>query len=80
MGLVARYLESRGISTVSLSNLAAASERVKPPRALLVPGPRGQTAGKPHDRAEQRRRVEAALDLLEHAQTGGVLKTLNPAP
>lgn len=40
---------------------------------LQVEGPRGQTAGPPHNRPEQTGRVLAALRLLEIADTPGQL-------
>lgn len=73
MGLFARYLEDRGISTVTLSNLRGRSLKVKPPRTLLVPDRRGETAGPPGDRQAQERRVVAALRLLETATEPGTL-------
>ncbi|NMP24445.1 hypothetical protein [Sulfobacillus harzensis] len=71
-----RYLEAHGFTTVGLSNLRRYTQRVFPPRTVLVPGPRGRTAGPAHDRREQRRRVTAALELLATANEPGVVLDL----
>lgn len=76
MGLLQRQLEENGFYTVGLSNLPGATKRVLPPRTLIVPGPRGQTAGPPHDVGEQRRRVAAALDLISNGREPGMIVQL----
>lgn len=59
--------------TVGLSNLTSYTRRVLPPRTLMVPPPRGETAGPADDRDEQRRRVRAALELLETLKEPGII-------
>ena len=65
VGLVAAELERHGIATVALQLLRHVAERVRPPRALLVPFPHGYAldrAGEPH---RQHAVIEAAFRLLE---------------
>lgn len=75
MGLLARYIEESGIPTVMLANLQGRTAKIKPPRTLLVPGPRGETAGPPEDRHSQKRRVESGLRLLETVKNPGEIVT-----
>lgn len=64
MGLVARELEPRGISTVCLMMLEAVAEKVRPPRALLVPFGWGQPLGPPGEAGTHERVARAALAML----------------
>ena len=65
VGLVAAELERRGIATVTLQLLRRVAERVRPPRALIVPFPHGYPLDSPGDPVRQRAVLEAALRLLE---------------
>jgi hypothetical protein len=65
VSLVAAELERQGISTVVLQLLRVATERVRPPRALLVPFRHGYPLDQPNDPARQHAVIEAALKLLE---------------
>lgn len=65
MGLVAAELERQGIATVVIQLLRQIAERVRPPRALLVPFRHGYPLGRPDDPARQHAVIEAALRLLE---------------
>ena len=65
MGLVAAELERQGIATVAIQLLRQIAERVRPPRALLVPFRHGYPLGRPDDPAQQHAVIEAALRLLE---------------
>jgi len=65
VSLVAAELERRGIASVAIQLLREVAERVRPPRALLVPFPHGYPLGRPGDAAFQRRVIESALRLLE---------------
>jgi hypothetical protein len=65
VGLVAAELERQGIATVAIQLLRWVAERVRPPRALLVPFRHGYPLGGPNDPAQQRAVLEAALALLE---------------
>ena len=59
-------IEKSGIPTVSISLLREVTERVRPPRALVVNRPLGYPLGAPHDKDLQKRIVTAALELLAH--------------
>lgn len=65
VGLIGAELERQGISTVALQLLRDVAERLRPPRALLVPFGHGYPLGKPNDPSGQRAVLEAALQLLE---------------
>jgi hypothetical protein len=67
VSLVGAELERQGIATVAVQLLRFVAERVRPPRALVVPFPHGRPLGRPHDPAVQRAVVLAALALLERA-------------
>ena len=64
MGLIARGLEAAGIATVITTWNAGRTRVTAPPRATFTRLARGATLGKPHDRAQQRRVLEATLALL----------------
>ena len=64
MSLVAAELEQRGISTVVIQLLRLATEKVRPPRALMVPFRHGYPLGAPNDPELQRAVLTAALNLL----------------
>lgn len=64
VGLIASVIEKRGIPTVGLSLLRAVTEKVKPPRTLVVPFPFGYPLGEPDHPALQRAIIETALNLL----------------
>lgn len=63
--LVAAELERRGIATVCVQLLREIAEKVRPPRALVVPFKHGFPLDKPGDPARQIAVIEAALALLE---------------
>jgi hypothetical protein len=71
VGLIARSLEAAGVPTTSLTSAWSITAAVNPPRAAFVDHPLGRTAGKPHDRAGQRRIVTGALRLLESTDQPG---------
>ena len=48
-----REIEAWGVSTISLSNNPAATERVNPPRWVHVRFPRGSMLGEPGNRDKQ---------------------------
>jgi hypothetical protein len=64
VGLVQSVIEKSGIPTISISLLREVTERVHPPRALVVNRPLGYPLGAPHDIDLQKRVVMAALELL----------------
>jgi hypothetical protein len=65
VGLVAAELERQGISTVAIQLLRYVAERVRPPRALLVPFPHGYPLHAPHVPSRQEAVIEAMLHVLE---------------
>ena len=65
MGLVAAELERQGISTVAIQLLRNVAEKVRPPRALVVPFHHGYPLGKPDDAEQQQAVIAAALRMLE---------------
>ncbi|WP_428261919.1 hypothetical protein [Haliangium sp.] len=67
MGLIQAELERRGVVTASVSMLRSVTERVRPPRALVVPFPHGQPLGRAGAVATQHRVLAALLALVEHA-------------
>lgn len=64
MSLVAAELERHGISTVVIQLLRLAAEKVRPPRALVVPFRHGYPLDSPNDPVKQHAVIEAALLLL----------------
>lgn len=64
VSLIAAELERRGITTVCVILLREIAEKVRPPRALVVPFRHGFPLGAPNDPALQRRVIDAALALL----------------
>jgi hypothetical protein len=64
VSLIAAELERRGITTVCVILLQEIAEKVRPPRALVVPFRHGFPLGAPNDPALQRQVIEAALALL----------------
>ena len=69
VSLVAAELERRGVATVVIQLLREVAERVRPPRALVVPFRHGYPLDKPHDAGRQHVVIEAALRLLEKTAT-----------
>jgi len=65
VSLIAAELERRGITTVCIILLREVAEKVRPPRALVVPFRHGFPLGAPHDPALQRSVIESALSLLD---------------
>lgn len=63
--LVAAELERRGIATVCVQLLREIAEKVRPPRALVVPFKHGFPLDTPGDPARQTAVIEAALQILE---------------
>jgi hypothetical protein len=79
VGLVAAELERQGIATVAIQLLREVAERVRPPRALVVPFPHGYPLDAPNEPERQHAVLEAALRLLEDPALGApVLVTFQP--
>ncbi len=67
LGLMARYLEARGISTVIMACAKDIVEHCGVPRMLFSDFPLGNAAGKPKNPESQATTLELALQLLESA-------------
>jgi len=65
--LVAAEMERLGIATVVIQLLRKVAERVRPPRALVVPFRHGFPLDVPLNPGRQHKVIEAALALLEKA-------------
>jgi len=63
--LVAAELERQGISTVVIQLLRQVTEKVQPPRALVVPFRHGYPLDSPNNPQKQRAVLLAALNLFE---------------
>ncbi len=74
MPVLARLFEKAGLSTVLVTNMPFWAERIGVPRTLGVEFPFGHTLGRPHDRAQQRRVIRQALQLLEGAHEPGEVR------
>ena len=72
MSVLARVLETAGITTIAIALVREHAARVRPPRALWVPFYFGYALGRPNDAAFQHRVIRAALELLD-APAGPVL-------
>jgi hypothetical protein len=73
VGLVARIVEQAGIPTVVVSTARDITQQVKPPRALFVNHPMGNTFGHAGDRALQSRILREALNMVVQVTEAGRL-------
>ncbi|MFN7996813.1 MAG: hypothetical protein U0Q18_24580 [Bryobacteraceae bacterium] len=64
VGLIQSVIERSGIPTVSISLLPEITERVHPPRVLVVNRPLGYPLGAPNAPELQSRIIRSALELL----------------
>lgn len=79
VGLVAAELERQGICSVAIQLLRSVAERVRPPRALVVPFRHGYPLAEPARPELQRAVVEAALEMLEDPElTPPALREFSP--
>ncbi len=76
MGLVARELERRGISTLCLTSALSITRSVNPPRAVFLDFPLGHTAGRPGEFELQRTIMAEALDAFESIDRPGTILEL----
>jgi hypothetical protein len=60
-----------------MSSALSITQAVNPPRAVFLDYPLGHTAGKPHDKADQRRIMIDTLRALESIQSPGTVVSLN---
>lgn len=71
MGLVARFLEENGLSTVVLTMVPEFNREIGIPRIAAIEYPFGRVVGEVNDDAGQRDVLRAALSILETAETPG---------
>jgi len=76
VSLVARVLESGGISTVTYTNARDIAASAGNPRQVFLNYPLGNPAGRPHDPDNQRDVLRAGLKLLEEADKPGIIVDL----
>jgi D-proline reductase (dithiol) PrdB len=76
---LAREIEARGLPTIIISASPAATESVRPPRAMTFEGAQiGRILGPAGDRAQAKKVLRAALEMFTHDMPPGrvVTKTL----
>jgi hypothetical protein len=71
VGLVARYLEEQGFSTLCLSMTPEFNRQVGIPRVAAIEYPYGRTVGQVHDAPGQRQVLLEALATMEKAEKPG---------
>ncbi len=76
VGVLARAVERAGIPTVTLAGARDITARVRPPRAVFLDFPLGNSVGRPRDRAGQRRICTAALRAAAEASAPGEIVDL----
>jgi D-proline reductase (dithiol) PrdB len=79
IGNLAREIEARGVPTLIISASPAATESVRPPRAMTFEGSEiGRVVGRAGEREAHKRVVRAALEMFMHDTPPGrvVMKTL----
>lgn len=72
--MLARAIESRGISTIVVTMMPFWAERVGTPRALGVEFPFGHTLGMPGDVGQQLRVIRRAVRVLSEATEPGTIE------
>jgi len=78
IGNLAREIEARGVPTLIISASPAATESVRPPRAMTFEGSEiGRVVGRAGDREQHRRVVRAALEMFTHDTPPGRVVTKN---
>ena len=80
VGLLAGVLERHGIATVCIALVRSIAEKVRPPRALVVPYRFGAPLGEPNDAMGQLVVMRAALSMLNESGPPPVLRDYNPDP
>lgn len=75
---LAREIEARGVPTLIISASPAATESIRPPRAMTFPGTEiGRVIGRAGERDRHRRVVRAALEMFTHDTPPGRVVTKN---
>jgi len=76
VSLVARVLETGGISTVTYTNARDIAASAGNPRQIFLNYPLGNPAGRPHDPDNQSDVLRSGLKLLEEADEPGIIVDL----
>lgn len=76
MGLLAREIEARGVSTVALAQVKELAVLVKAPRMLYLHWPFGHALGEPDNRDQQLAVLHDALSLARAAPRPGLIVEL----
>jgi len=71
VGLIQRAIEAEGIPAISISLNGTITEKVRPPRALLVGFPLGHPMGNPFDEKLQRQVLTDGLKYLKEIDEPG---------
>jgi hypothetical protein len=71
--VLARLMETAGLSTIVVTNMPFWAERIGVPRTLAVEFPFGQILGQPHNKEQQRRVMGQALEVLASADEPGTI-------
>lgn len=78
--LIAAELERQDVASVAIQLLREVAEKVRPPRALVVPFRHGYPLDRPNDAAAQQAVLRAALRLLESGGPPPILETYRAEP
>jgi hypothetical protein len=73
VGLIQRAIEAERMSTISISLNRRITEKVKPPRALLVDFPLGHPMGNPFEYGLQKKILVEALKQLPVVEEPGTI-------
>jgi hypothetical protein len=71
--VLARILESSGLSTIFVTNMPFWAERTGVPRTLAIEYPFGHILGLPHRRDQQMEVIQLALDILRSEKEPGTI-------
>jgi len=72
--VLARTLETAGLSTILVTMMPFWAERVGVPRTLAVEFPFAQTLGQPQNRSQQMFVIQSALKVLEEIDQPGIVR------
>jgi len=76
VGLVARFLEEKGIATIIITPTPEFHREIGFPRTVALEFPYGRAIGQVHDAAGQRRVLLMTLDSLKNAEKPGIIDHL----
>lgn len=76
MGLLAREIEARGVTTVGLALVKEVAAAARAPRFLYLRWPFGHALGEPGNRAQQRTVLHDMLSMATRAQRPGLVVDL----